>query len=748
MLNSSRKFDFQKRPHFHLFLISFVIIFFELACIRWLGATVVFLTFFTNLVLMACFLGMSAGCMAAPRRENYIASVIPLTLISIMLSVVFLVAYWHLNHMVIDVGNLSSAQLVYFGTEYRFFDPVKFAIPLWAVSGVFFLLIALTFAGLGQLMGRAFDIMPNRLAAYSINILGSLAGIVMFFIVSLLKLHPVVWFVICIIIFLNYVRRRTVFQITCAMFIIFFVSYGPNFLEHMFNSPSKLNFVYSKRSEIWSPYYKISYYSAENFISANEMGHQTLVSRDYGPVYSLPYLLMRDAAGKPFKDILIIGSGSGNDAAAAIPFVSSQAQIDAVEIDPVILSLGMRFHPNKPYSDKRVHCYLDDGRSFLRKNRNRKYDLIVYALTDSLVLHSGYSSLRLESFLFTKEAFEDIRNRLKPAGLFVMYNAYRQGWIIGRIVKMAQDVFCSQPLVFTMPYQDTINVFQPASFFTVIMAGNNLDSVRIQAIRNKFQEKKFFWLNEHPVYNYEINAYSDTAEKFSADNASQWLPIGPSKIDLASINITPTDAWPFLYLREKKIPFRPIGQGIIMVVFLSLCIMFVFSPVRFSQPNWQMFFLGAGFMLLETKGVVHMALLFGSTWVVNSIVFAAIFVMILLANLFVHLIKPRNLLPYYSLLVLALLINTLVPMNYFLSIPQPMRSLVSCVVFFIPIFFAGIIFAALFRDTRQPDVDLGSNIAGVVLGGISENLSLMVGYSQLSLIAVVFYILSLLFRNK
>ncbi len=54
-----------------------------------------------------------------------------------------------------------------------------------------------------------------------------------------------------------------------------------------------------------------------------------------------------------------------------------------------------------------------------------------------------------------------------------------------------------------------------------------------------------------------------------------------------------------------------------------------------------MFFLGAGFMLLETKGVVHMALLFGSTWMVNSIVFFAILTMILLSNLYVLAIRPR-----------------------------------------------------------------------------------------------------------
>ena len=62
-------------------------------------------------------------------------------------------------------------------------------------------------------------------------------------------------------------------------------------------------------------------------------------------------------------------------------------------------------------------------------------------------------------------------------------------------------------------------------------------------------------------------------------------------------------------------------------------------------------------MLLETKGVVHMALLFGSTWVVNSIVFFAILVMILLSNLYVLAVRPRRLWPYYALLIAALLVN-------------------------------------------------------------------------------------------
>ena len=52
------------RPRFDLFLVSILILFLELACIRWFPAHVLFLSFFTNTVLLACFLGMSVGCLA------------------------------------------------------------------------------------------------------------------------------------------------------------------------------------------------------------------------------------------------------------------------------------------------------------------------------------------------------------------------------------------------------------------------------------------------------------------------------------------------------------------------------------------------------------------------------------------------------------------------------------------------------------------------------------------------------------
>ena len=103
-----------------------------------------------------------------------------------------------------------------------------------------------------------------------------------------------------------------------------------------------------------------------------------------------------------------------------------------------------------------------------------------------------------------------------------------------------------------------------------------------------------------------------------------------------------------------------------------------FVPMRRARPNGQMFFLGAGFMLLETKGVVHMALLFGATWMVNSIVFFAILTMILLSNLYVLAVRPRRPWPYYALLLLSLAINAAVPMGVFLALPGASKVVASC----------------------------------------------------------------------
>jgi hypothetical protein len=266
-------------------------------------------------------------------------------------------------------------------------------------------------------------------------------------------------------------------------------------------------------------------------------------------------------------------------------------------------------------------------------------------------------------------------------------------------------------------------------------------------IRAHFATGGFFWLNRQPRFHERINAFGPAPPHVPGTSPREFLKFGPAEVDLTGIGPTPTDDRPFLYLREARIPALNL-RGIAIVAVLSLLILLAFAPARRVRPDGRMFFLGAGFMLLETKGVVHMALLFGATWVVNSIVFCAILIMILLSNLYVLAVRPRRLEPHYAFLFLTLAINATVPMEAFLALPGASRVLASCALVFLPVFFAGVIFATVFRSSRQPEIDFGSNIAGIILGGLSEYLSLVVGFNHLLWIAIGYYALSALWRPK
>ena len=87
-------------------------------------------------------------------------------------------------------------------------------------------------------------------------------------------------------------------------------------------------------------------------------------------------------------------------------------------------------------------------------------------------------------------------------------------------------------------------------------------------------------------------------------------------------------------------------------------------------------------------------------------------------------------------------------MDDFLALPGSSKVVASCAVVFLPVFFAGVIFATAFRSSARPDVDFGSNIGGIILGGLSEYLSLIVGFNHLLWIAIGYYVLSALLGSK
>src|SRR6059058_2766569 len=157
-----------RRDAVNLFLIGFLILFLELACIRWFSANVVFLQFFTNIVLIACFLGMSCGCLAAHKRWDWLASFPLVALGTFTAARVTIWVYNYWGGLAVDVGHQALPQEVFFGTEYRDPDLAKFALPIEWISalsfaqappGVWFLISC---AGVAYLLYRGKALSPPR----------------------------------------------------------------------------------------------------------------------------------------------------------------------------------------------------------------------------------------------------------------------------------------------------------------------------------------------------------------------------------------------------------------------------------------------------------------------------------------------------------------------------------------------------------------------------------------------------------
>lgn len=683
-----------------VFSISFLLLFFELACIRWFPAHVQHLTHYANTVLLASFLGMSLGCLVASHRRDYLVAT-PYLLFATMVC-----AY--------VIGLPESPFFSQIGVVSWVSDPVYHKYVIVTTCSVFYVSVALLFVGPGQILGRLLLTVPDRITAYTANIVGSLVGILLFSLCSKLELGPFWWFLI-IAVGLDLFLVRQSRPLASSRFALYaclgisVLTMGEYVDKVRLDNNDKV-----RADHIWSPYFRIDYQRPPvRRIAANLIGFQAMSSRDSlfsrDHAYPLPYLLTRDASEllgeRPPKidSVLVIGAGSGNDVSRALQWGASR--VDAVEIDPVIVRLGKKDHPDHPYDDPRVHVFLDDGRNFLRNASPGSYDLVVFALVDSALLQSSYSSLLLESYLFTDQAFSDVRRCLRPNGLFAVYNFFRNGWLIARIQKSLKRLFGGDPPVLTNPPLEKIDPDGRYFHHTLVLAGNT------EPLNRAFRKSSYWLRCDVPVGPGHKNGF---LEKPSSNRAfTQLLPA--VLLEPAQQIESATDDWPFPYLRRPTMPPLNLAlisiYAIITVALLILARRGLLSDLRRVFPA-RMFFLGAGFMLIETRAVVHMALLFGNTWTVNAIVFASVLVMILIANLIALRSDASRIRRYYTALSLALGLNLLIPLDAFLGLTPSAQILLVCPLTFLPILFAGIIFALSFARTNQPEIAFSTNIGG------------------------------------
>ena len=412
--------------------------------------------------------------------------------------------------------------------------------------------------------------------------------------------------------------------------------------------------------------------------------------------------------GTSFHHALILGAGSGSDVSTALAY--GVHSITAVEIDPTILNLGIRFNPDHPYSNPRVKVVVNDGRAFL-ENTNEKFDLIIFALPDSLTLTSSNTSLRLESFLLTQDSIARAKSRLTTNGVIVLYNYYRDQWLVEKLVDMVGHVFNQEPLVTS---------YGGWGRAATIMAGPRLATL---------PRGEFGTYHEQPTNNQALRI------------------LGEGYYPLTSV--TPaTDDWPFLYLQGRSFPLIYIF-GLAMVAAFALGGTLILAPRRtLRRFDWHMFFLGVAFMLLEVKSLTTFSLLFGSTWLVNSLVFFAILSSVLLAILVNRRLKIRRISVFYLLLFGVLVLNLLLPPEALLLSNPLVRYVLASVLAFTPVFLANIIFTNSFRDSETADIAFASNLLGIIVGGGMEYFSMLIGYNDLLILVIVFYACAMVLKGR
>jgi spermidine synthase len=639
-----------------LVLASALMLFVELALIRWTSSNNLYLVHLTNFVLLASFLGIGLGFL----RGRACRDLFPLAPVLLAALVVFVLTF----PVRTGTGPGGRWQLV------GLFDMPPLPRPV--SLAVIFLLTVATLMALGQEVARTFAKFP-ALEAYRLDIVGSLTGIVTFAALSFLRLPPLGWAVIAALVFAVLLGRRARRGQAVALGLLVLVLGAESVLG----------------SFQWSPYYKIQSQDLARGLVRIEVNNTPLQTalpveeiRRTSPFYLYPYTY----AGSR-DDVLVIGAGTGNDVAVAL--AQGARRVDAVEIDPALLQLGRERHPDRPYSDPRVSTHVDDGRAFMERT-DRRYDLILLALPDSATIVTGQAALRLENYLFTTQALGQARALLKPNGTFAMYNYY-EPWLLDRYANTIRTVYDTPPCVQLGPSY----------------------GARQQAV---------------------LTLRKDAS---TGGCTTTWSPA------VAALEPSVDDR-PFPYLGTRTIP--PFYLWLLGLVLLTSVVLVrtVSGPLSSMRQYADLFFMGAAFLLLETKNVVQFALLFGTTWAVNAAVFAGVLLSVLAAIEVARRVTIRRPILLYAGLLAALAAAWLIPQDALLDLSLAPRFVAGVTIAFLPIFIANLLFAVRFKGVGSSTVAFGANLLGAMVGGALEYLALVLGFNALLVVVAVLYGLALL----
>jgi SAM-dependent methyltransferase len=703
-------------PSSALFIVSIASLFLELVLIRWIGTEIRIFAYLQNTVLVVCFLGLGLGCFTCTQPIRWRDALGPLFILTLLIAVP--VTREVLGRISAMLSVLGDSDIWEQGRSPGLGHTIYLVAVGLALTFGLMLLIHDMFVPLGRLLGRLLDEHPSPIWAYSVNVAGSLLGTWLLVALSLINLPPGVWvavFAALVLLMMN--RKQASFRLNglllaAAVGLAWLASWQPGATE-----------------VAWSPYQKLVLREARPerreigtyIINVNNVSYQEMLDLSPARTGSRPDLYAPRMAGLsqydiPFTihprpdSILIVGAGSGNDAAGAVR--AGVRKITAVEIDPAIISMGKRYHPERPYQAAGLSITNDDARSFFATTSQR-FDVISFSLLDAHTA-TAMTNARLDNYVYTTESIARAKALLRPGGVLILNFMAHRHFIADRMGHVLREVFGEAPFYFRVPdtsYGRGGIVFIAGALGAV--RRQTATNVRLGALIKSWQEQSPFRLS-----------YTTRLA---------------------------TDDWPYIYLESNRIPLLYyLLAGLMPLLLVRSCRTWrVAHLVRgWTRSHWHFFFLGAAFLLLEVQNISKAAVVLGNTWDVNAVIISGVLVMILLANLTAHQLPRLPLALGYALLIATCVALYFVDLSRFAFLPYAVKAVVVGGLVTLPMLFSGIVFIRSFSATESKSVALGANLVGAMVGGLLQSITFVVGIRALLLIVAGLYLLSLLTRPQ
>lgn len=704
-----------------IFLISVLGLFLEMLLIRWIGSEIRIFAYLQNTILVVCFLGLGLGCFTS-REPIDIRSMLLSPLFGLVLLMAVPLSRKGLGAIALMLSTLGDFII---WTQRISTNPWRSILGVFlglSLTYIIMLLIMSTFVPIGRILGRLMDEHPKTIWAYSVNVAGSLVGTWLFVLLSVLYQPPLTWFAVMgvvLLFFLGKPSRGWALNVGLLMGIIvlsWFAGQEAGSLEVVWSPYQKL--VLSKVR----PHKEQRIGSIGSYvIDVNNTDYQEMIDlseattrsnpKEYDPKmlglsqYDIPLLLHPNP-----QQMLIVGAGSGNDASAGIR--ENVKEITAVEIDPAIISMGKRYHPEKPYAHPSVKVVNDDARSFFATCKER-YDVIAFGLLDSHIA-TAMTNARLDHYVYTRESIAQAKSLLAPGGILTLSFFATWPFIADRMAGVLRDVFRTAPIIFAVP----LTSYGRGGLMFIT---GDLVTAREQIQKNR-----------------RLASLIDRWQKE--------IPISlPYTTKIA------TDDWPYIYLKSPSIPLLYYMLAGLMILVLIYCRRYINLPglVRgWNRSHWHFFFLGAAFLLLEVQNISKAAVVLGSTWQVNAVIISGVLLMILLANLLAAWFPKIPLECVYVALCGTCLALYFVDLSRFAFLPYATKAVIVGGLTTLPMLFGGIVFIRSFAGVAGKDVALGANLIGALMGALLQPVTFIIGIKALLLIVAAFYFLSMLTRPR